>query len=64
MTPRTITMEFTHREAGIMLHLLAGALARLPRTAAAHTLPRPQRRKLGQYKMLWRRIRTHRKRIG
>lgn len=64
MTPRTITMELSHREAGILLHLLAGALGRFPHDSRHQRLPRTQRRKLGQYKMLWRRIRTHRKRIS
>ena len=65
MITRTISMEITHREAGIMLFLLAGMLGKLRCTPA---YGRRERRKLqraiGQYKMLWRRIRAHRKRIG
>ena len=65
MITRTISMEITHREAGIMLFLLAGMLGKL-RCAPAYS--KRERRKLqraiGQHKMLWRRIRAHRQRIS
>lgn len=65
MITRTITMEITHREAGIMLFLLAGMLGKLRCVPACGKRERRKlQRAIGQHKMLWRRIRAHRKRIG
>ena len=65
MITRTITMEITHREAGIMLFLLAGMLGKLRCVPAYGKRKRRKlQRAIGQYKMLWHRIRAHRKRIG
>lgn len=65
MIARTTTMEITHREARIMLFLLAGMLGKL-RCVPAYS--KRERRKLqraiGQHKMLWCRIRDHCERIS
>ena len=61
MITRTISMEITHREAGIMLSLLADMLAKLHRVPAYSKRKRLKfRRAIMQHKMLWLRIRAHR----
>lgn len=60
MTPQTITIRVTPREAAILLHLLSKSIihwrANLTMPARKRTANATRRRSLGQHIYLWRRI--------